>query len=197
MISPFSKLIDYGVEFQLRKDPAGRLVFLPFGVRGKGYYVTSDGDAEKIRAFVKMYRSASTLISWLIMGIYIFGVSNLNVHYDGHIPLRSRVTPFITGSLVYMLVVLAFAWILWGVYKKTIPSFTSSLPEVGADLKRQLTGTSTGQRRIRLVCLGACLLLLGLVFFAVQYRTPKPCVSRQPVCQQMRTDSSNRAIPQS
>jgi hypothetical protein len=39
-----------------RKDPNGRLVFIPFTRRGKCYVVDSKADEEKIRAFVNMYR---------------------------------------------------------------------------------------------------------------------------------------------
>ena len=65
MISLFSRLIDGHVERQFGKDPNGRRVFLPSGPKGKCYFVDSKSDEEKIKAFVKMYRSASTLISLL------------------------------------------------------------------------------------------------------------------------------------
>ena len=57
MISLFSRTMDRAVDLQFRKDPGGRLVFLPFGPRKKAYFVDSKSDEEKIRAFVKMYRS--------------------------------------------------------------------------------------------------------------------------------------------
>jgi hypothetical protein len=199
MISPFSQLIDYGVEFQLRKDPSGRLVFLPFGTRGKAYFVDSPSDEEKIRAFVKMYRSASTLVSWMVIGIYIFGLTSMNSHAGaGAIPLRTRLAPLVIGNLVYMLVVIVFAWILWGIYKKTIPSFTASLPEVGAGAQSQLSNLPNARKRVVLICFGAGLLLLGLILLlAVQRRPRRPCPPQPRVCRQVETDSPSHDRPQS
>jgi len=69
MTFPFTKAMDRQVDRQFRKDPNGRLVFLtfdskgndffadfflPIGSRGKAYFVDSNSDEEKIRAFVKM-----------------------------------------------------------------------------------------------------------------------------------------------
>ncbi len=199
MISPFSKLIDYGVEFQLRKDPSGRLVFLPFGTRGKAYFVDSPSDEEKIRAFVKMYRSASTLISWMVMGVYIFGLTTLNSHAGAvAIPLRTRLAPLVIGSLVYMLVVIVFVLILWGIYKEAIPSFTASLPEIGAGAQSQLSNLPNSRKRLALMCFGAGLLLLGLVLLlTVQRRPRRPCPTQTHVCQQVETDSTSHDRPQS
>jgi hypothetical protein len=63
MISLFSRAMDYAVDAHFRKDPSGHLVFFPF--KGKAYFVDSKSDEEKIRAFVKMFRSAIMLISLL------------------------------------------------------------------------------------------------------------------------------------
>ena len=199
MISPFSILIDYGVDFQLRKDSSGRVVFLPFGARGKAYFVDSPSDEEKIRAFVKMYRSASTLISWMVIGIYIFGLTSLNSHTGaGAIPLRTRLVPLVIGNLVYMLVVIVFAWILWGIYKKTIPSFTASLPEVGSGAQSQLSNLPYARKRIVLICFGAGLLVLGLVLLlTVQRRPRRPCPPQPRVCRQIEADSPTQDRPQS
>src|ERR1700674_3405451 len=62
MISLMNRLAD--VHF--RKEPSGRLVFIPFTPRGKCYFVDSKADEEKVRAFVNMYRIPNTLISFLI-----------------------------------------------------------------------------------------------------------------------------------
>jgi hypothetical protein len=47
MIFPFTRAMDRQVERQFRKDKGGRLVFLPFGSKGKGYFVDSKSDEEK------------------------------------------------------------------------------------------------------------------------------------------------------
>ena len=65
MISMFSRMMDYAVESHFRKDRSGRLVFIPFSRKGKCYFVDSKSDEEKIKALVKMYRSATTLTTFL------------------------------------------------------------------------------------------------------------------------------------
>jgi hypothetical protein len=75
MIALFSRLMDRAVDFQFRKDPSGRSVFLPLGSRGKAYFVGTAADEQKIKSFVKMYKSTSTLISLLTFpSVYIPGV---------------------------------------------------------------------------------------------------------------------------
>ena|ERR1700737_4860324 len=65
MISLFSRRMDNFVDRQFRTDQSGRLVFLPFGSKGKAYFVDSKSEEGKIRSFLKMYRSASALFSSL------------------------------------------------------------------------------------------------------------------------------------
>jgi len=66
MISPFSKMTDYVVDTHFMKDRTGRLVFVPFGPKRKCYFVDSKSDEEKIRAFVRMFRSLNQLIGFLV-----------------------------------------------------------------------------------------------------------------------------------
>jgi len=54
MIPVFSRAMDNPVESQFRKDPSGRLVFLPLGPRKKGYFVDAKPEEEKIRSFLKL-----------------------------------------------------------------------------------------------------------------------------------------------
>src|SRR6266566_1694749 len=65
MISPFSRMMVYAVDTHFMKDRSGRLVFVPFGLKRKCYFVDSKSGEEKIRAFVKMYRSVNQLIAFL------------------------------------------------------------------------------------------------------------------------------------
>ena len=65
MISPFSRMMDYAVETHFMKDRSERLVFVPFGPKHKCYFVDSKSDEEKIRAFVRMFRSLNQLIGFL------------------------------------------------------------------------------------------------------------------------------------
>src|ERR1700675_5033870 len=106
-MSFFSRLISYGVAKQLRKDTNGQTVFLPFGPRKKAYFVDSQADEIKIRSFLKIYQSASLLISWLTtLAFYIFGWS-LPSHSSA-IPVWTRLTPFLVSCSVYLLIA-----ILW------------------------------------------------------------------------------------
>jgi len=187
MISPFSRLMDYSVDCQFRKDLSGRLVFFPFSRRKKAYFVDSKPDEEKIRSFVKMYRSASTLISWLSFPSTFVPAVILD-DYAGLSPQRPRMAIAIGIALFFWLVLVALQCMLWSIYKKTVAGVTSSLTEVGPDLKSQLTA-SPGQRRIQRVALGvflACVGVLILILFAVSARPYSPVIQRSPaaVCPQ-------------
>jgi hypothetical protein len=183
MISPFNKAIDRQVERQFRKDPNGRLVFLPVGSRGKAYFVDLKSDEEKIRAFVKMYRNASVLIYWLwYLSFYIWlGTFNTNAH-------RWMTEVGIASS--FCLLLLLSVWILWSLYKQTVPAFTISLVEVGPDLKSQLSDISAPPRRLQglaLAILFAGIIVLGVAVLLATRRfpgnsaCPPKCTSTSPV----------------
>jgi hypothetical protein len=158
--------MDYHVEAQFRKDPTGRLVFLPFGSRKKGYFVDSESDAEKIRSFVKMYRTAFGMINLLVFpSIYLPGF----VLNFCRMPLRSKLETVGATSLFFVLLFGALMFMLWSVYKETIPCLTSSLSEVGPDLTDQLTEISPRPRRLQRAALWflvAGAFLLALVVWA-------------------------------
>jgi hypothetical protein len=160
MISWMKQLAD--VHF--RKDPGGRLVFIPFTRRGKCYFVDSKADEEKIRAFVNMYRIPNTLISLLISPMVM--VPGLILEdYGGLAPRAHRLTIALGISGFFWLSFVALALMLWVVYKTAVPGLTASLSEVAPEIKAQLSATSPeqrGRRRVALVCLLAGLILLGL-----------------------------------
>ena len=165
MIRLFSRFIDYGVELQFKKDSSGRLVFLPYGSRGKAYFIDTTADEEKTRSFVKLYRSASTLMGWLgMLAIYAYGWSFTS--YLGASPLRNRLMAFVVSSLVYILIMVGFIWVLWAVYKETVPTLTASLSEAGPDVKGQLT-TSAQQRSVKRLALGVLLVAAGILVVIV------------------------------
>jgi hypothetical protein len=174
MIFPFTKAMDRHVERQFRKDPNGRLVFLPFGSKRNAYFVDSKSDEEKIRAFVKMYRSAGTLISWLAYLNFYVWILSFNTG-------ANRATTEIAIVSFLFLVLLLSVWMLWGLYKQTVPAFTSSLSEVGLDLKSQLSEISLPPRRPRglaLVSLFAGIVLLGIALIFLT----QPSTSGKPAC---------------
>ena len=88
MISLSSKMMDRAVDANFRKDQSGRLVFIPSGLKRKGYFVDSKSDEEKIRALVKMYRSATALIS--LMAYPVVYAPGLVLDVFGGMTPRSR-----------------------------------------------------------------------------------------------------------
>ena len=165
MISLMNRLVDV----QFKKDPSGRLVFVPFTLRGKCYFVDSKADEEKVRAFVKMYRIPNTLISFLITPMVM--VPGLILEDYGRLtPRAHRLTMALGISGFFWLSFVALGLMLWVVYRATVRGLTASLTEVGPEIKAQLSAISPqqrGLRRIALVCLLAGLILLGLALIAL------------------------------
>ena len=165
MISLMNRLAD--VHF--RKEPSGRLVFIPFTRRGKCYFVDSKADEEKVRAFVSMYRIPNSLISVLMTPIVM--VPGLILEdYGGLTPRAHRLTIALAVSGFFWLSFVALALMLWFVYKAAVPCLTASLSEVAPEIKAQLRAISSeqrGLRRVLLVCLLAALILLGLALVAL------------------------------
>jgi hypothetical protein len=165
MISWMNRLAD--VHF--RKEPSGRMVFIPFTRRGKCYFVDSKADEEKVRAFVNMYRIPNTLISFLMAPMVM--VPGLILEDYGRLtPRAHRLTISLGISGFFWLSFVALALMLWVVYKATVPGLTASLSEVGPEIKDQLSAISPqqrGVRRVALVCLLAGLVLLGLALVAL------------------------------
>ena len=165
MISLMNRLADV----HLRKEPSGRLIFIPFTLRGKCYFVDSKADEEKIRAFVNMYRIPNTLISFLISPMVM--IPGLFLEDYGRLtPRAHRLTIALGVSGFFWLSFVALALMLWVVYKTAVPGLTASLSEVAPEIKAQLSAIcpeQRGRRRVALVCLLAGLILLGLALVAL------------------------------
>ena len=165
MISLFSRMMDYAIESHFGKDPSGRLVFIPFGLKGKCYFVDSKSEEEKIRAFVKMYRSAFQLISWLTFpSIYVPAL--ILDDFGGLSPRGHRLAIALGIPLFFWLVLVALMLMLWGLYQQAVPGFTASLSEVGPESKWQLRRTSSPNRRMLLF--GLCI-LAGIALLTVGF----------------------------
>lgn len=166
MISLMNRLAD--VHF--RKEPSGRLVFIPFTRRGKCYFVDSKADEEKIRAFLNMYRIPNTLIS-LLMTPMVMVPALILEDYGGLSPRGHRLTIALGISGFFWLSFIALALMLWVVYRAAVPGLTASLSEVAPEIKAQLINAISpqqrGLRRVALVCLLAGLILLGLALVAL------------------------------
>jgi hypothetical protein len=165
MFYPFSKMMDYAVDTHFRKDRSGRLVFIPFTLKGKCYFVDSESDEEKIRPFVKMFRSAVQFISFLMYpSLFVPGLILDN--YAGMSPREHRLAIAFGIPMFFALVLGALVWMLWSSYKGAIPSLTASLSEVGPDAKGQLRQVSQPSRRLPLLFAVASVLLMVLALFA-------------------------------
>jgi len=165
MISLFSKMMDRAVDANFRKDQSGRLVFIPSGPKRKGYFVDSKSNEEKIRALVKMYRSATTVITFLTFPS-IFVPALILDDYAGLTPRGHRLAIALGIPLFFWLVLVSLVWMLWRLYKAAIPSLTSSLGEVGPDAMGQLREISQPSRRLPLLVVTAFLALIVLALFA-------------------------------
>lgn len=166
MFSPFSRMMDQAVDAHFRKDQSGRLVFVPFGLKRKCYFVDSKSDEEKIRAFVRMYRSVLQSISFLTYPSLIVPALILD-DYAGLTPRGHRFAIAFGIPLVFWLVLCALLCLLWSFYKGAIPSLTSSLSEVGPDFKGQLSEISQRSLRLPLLFAAAGFLLMVLALFAI------------------------------
>jgi hypothetical protein len=158
--------MDRAVDSQFRKDQNGRLVFIPFTLKGKCYFVDSKSDEEKLRGFVKLFRSSLTLISWLSFpSIYIPGL--FLDDFAGLSPRGHRLAIALGIPLFFWAILGALALMLWFVYKKTVPSVTASLSEVGPEPKGKLREISRRPSRVALGVLLACLGLLILMIVGI------------------------------
>lgn len=165
MISLTNRLAD--VHF--RKEPGGRLVFIPFTRKGKCYFVDSKADEQKVRAFVSMYRIPNTVISLLLCPIVM--VPGLILEdYAGLTSRAHRLTIALGISGFSWLSFVALAFMLWAVYRGAVPGLTASLTEVAPEIKSQLISLSPergGMRRAAMLCLLAGLILMGLALFVL------------------------------
>jgi len=199
MISPFSRLMDRAVEAHFRIDPGGRLVFIPFSLKKTCYFVDSKSEHDKLRAFVKMYRSAIGLIS-LLASPSIYVAALILDDFGGMSPRGRRLAISLGVPLFFWLVLVALMLMLWGLYKQALPSFTASLTEVQADLKGQLSEISPRPRRLAQVCVAAGMALLALaVLLMIQHRPRRTgtCPPQEHACQQLEVDSAHQSRPQS
>jgi len=162
----FSGVMDRAVDCQFRKDRSGRLVFIPFTLKGKCYFVDSKSDEEKLRGFVKLFRSTLTLISWLSFpSIYIPGL--ILDDFAGLTPRGHRLAIALGVPLFFWAILGVLAFMLWFVYKGTVPNMTASLGEVGPELKGQLREISGRPGRVALGVSLACLGLLILMIVGI------------------------------
>jgi hypothetical protein len=160
--------MDHAADAHFRKSQSGRLVFFPFTSRGKAYFVESKSDEEKIRSFVKIFRSSFTLIFLLSYPSLLVPALILE-DYAGLTPKGHRLTIALGIPLFFWLVLGTLAWMLWGVYREAVPGLTASLSEVGPDLKRQLREASPLRLRALLGLSSGLVILAAAILAAMHY----------------------------
>jgi hypothetical protein len=168
MISPFSRFIDLAVNSQFKKDSTGRSVFLPMVSKKNGYFVDSKPDEDKIRSFVKMYRSAMLLVA-LLGYVTIYAVPTLLNAFARPSPLKSRLVIVALVSSVAALLFLSAVCILWSAYKDGIRSVTSSLSEAGPDVISRLIETNRSTKSLAFMFLAAGAILCGVALLGGWY----------------------------
>jgi hypothetical protein len=165
----FSAAFDTFVQQRFRKDEAGRLVFLPYGVRRPGYYIEAR-DEYSIKSLVKIYAVAGALIN-LTGYVASFTVAQALTFHNHSGPLERRVETAI-GIYIISATILFIgpALILWSVYKGVMAGLCSSLATVGPESIRQMKQPPS-LRRTLMILVWAGIIFLGLgVLFAVRYR---------------------------
>lgn len=176
MFYPFSKMMDYVVEAHFRRDPSGRLVFIPFTPKGKCYFVDAKSDEEKIRPYVRVFRSAVQLVSFLMYPSLF--VPGLVLDRAGLTPRDHRLAIAFGIPLFFWVILGAILWMLWSSYRGGIPTLTASLSEVGPEDKSQLREATRPSWHVPALFLVTSLLLMlgtlfALVVFLDGYRSSK------------------------
>jgi hypothetical protein len=169
MIPLFSRVINAAVDRQFRKDRNGRLVYIPFSLKRKCYFVDSNADEEKIRALVRMFKSAITVIPLVTYPI-IAAPGFILEDYAGLSLRGHRLTIALGVPLFLWLVLTGFMWMLWSLYKGAIPGLTASLSEVGPEVMGELREFSQRtQRPMALIAAGLFIVALAVLAFLTSY----------------------------
>ncbi len=154
------------VDSQFRKDPSGRLVFLPFGSRGKAYFVDSQSDEENIKSFLKKYRTRTALIHIVISPI-IYGSGAIMLSFAPRIPLHDKLEIYMEICALLVLLIAYIGWRSWSLYKEKIEILVAPLNEVGPDERKQLREISSPARRSQQIALACMLAALVLACAAI------------------------------
>ena len=145
-----------------RDDKKGRVVVFPGDGRKRGYLVKSDGDEQKIRAFLQMFYSAHFAI--FVLGYFLASEWSRDIYHlrllgnpADHL-LRSGM---ISGGVFLVVVGLPY-FLLWRSYKNTRMSFVSAEDEVLVTVGRPRQSMQWRFLAIGLVIAGLAILLGAL-----------------------------------
>ena len=144
-----------------RKDSAGRLVFLPFGMKRPGYYIDSPSDEQKIRPFAKMYFLSRALVQ-LFGNLSAFFFAEGVAFADPHTSTVHKIKNFL---VIYIITISLFEllplWLLSRLYRRSIPEICSSIPVAGVEEVSRLESSARPMRRT-LIILGSLTILIGV-----------------------------------
>lgn len=150
------------LDYSFRKDPAGRVVFLPFGWKKPGYHIDSPSDEQKTKPFAKMYFLSRTLVQ-LFGNLSAFLLAEGVISADPRASIAHKIKVFL---VIYSIGVSLFEilplWLLGRLYRKSIPQICSAMPVAGPEEISQLDKSLSPLRR-RAIFVGIGFVVLGAV----------------------------------
>jgi hypothetical protein len=145
------------------KNRAGRLVFLPFGLKKPGYYIDSPSDEQKTKPFVRMYFLAR-LLAQLVGNLTAFFFAEGVAFADPHTPAVDKIKVFL---VIYVITISLFEllplWLISRLYRKSIPEICSAMAVAGVEEVSRLDRSLTPWRRRALLVLGGLTILIGVI----------------------------------
>jgi hypothetical protein len=150
------------LDYSFKKDPAGRLVFLPFGWKKPGYHIDSPSDEQKTKPFAKMYFLSRALVQFF-GNLGAFLLAEAVISSDPRAPVGHKIKVFL---VIYSIAVCLFEilplWLLGRLYRKSIPQICSAMPVAGPEEISRLD-KNLGPLRRRLIFTGIGFLALGVL----------------------------------
>lgn len=162
----FSSWVGQLFDAGCRKDSAGRLVFLPYGRRGAGYYLDSSSNYQNVKALASMYAAASMLFQ--VLGSTGSLIIVMAATVDRRDPLAFKLE---LALIVYTFSSFTFCWlpmlVIWRLYKSLLPGLCSSLEQVGPEAMGNLQTIPNSLRRHGMIVAFAGVLVMLAVIFMV------------------------------
>ncbi len=150
-----------------KKDPATRLIFLPFGGKKPGYHIDSPADEEKTKPFAKMYFLARAMFQAL------GSTSAILIAWPWKsagpcISIAHFIVAYLIAASLFEFLPL---WLLWRLYRKSIPEVCSTMRVAAPEEIRQLDWSmSPFRRRVLMIAIGSMVLLTGIVLVLIARR---------------------------
>lgn len=154
-----------------RKDNAGRLIFLPFGWKKPGYHIDSPADEQKTKPFARMYFLGRAVIQ-LLGNFSACMFAGAVMSADPCASIAHKIKVFLVIYLItFSLFELLPLWLLWKLYRKSIPEICSAMPVAGPEEISQLDRSlSPVRQRAMLIAVGSMVLLVGILLALIARR---------------------------